>query len=98
MHLTLDPRAEFTFLAALVQELKDTQKFRMNFLLPDDNQLLYGVSQGIPLGKLSNEENVMMAMLTAHAGEHHAKLAGEGNAIIMFKPPGSVLMPQVKFK
>ena len=56
----------------------------MNFLLPDDNQLLYGVSQG----KQSNEENVMMETLNAHAAEHHAKLAGEGRAIITFKPPG----------
>ena len=73
----------------MVEELKNTQKFSMNFLLPDNNQLLYGVCQGIPLGKNSNEENVMMAELITHAAAHHAKLACESLAIITFKPPGS---------
>ena len=88
-HLALDPRAEFTFLTALVQELKNTQKFRMNFILPDNNQILYGVCQGIPLGKQSTKENVMMDALIAHAKRHHENLIEEGKAVIMFKAPGS---------
>ena len=89
MHLAMQPAAEFSFLSALVDELKSTKKFRMNFLLPDDNQILYGVSQGIPLGKSSNKDDEMMASLIDHAKAHHAKKADAGHAIISFKAPGS---------
>ena len=61
----------------------------MNFNLPDDNHILYSVSQGIPFGKNSNEVRVLMTELIEHARAHHAKLADEGIAITTFKPPGS---------
>ena len=89
MHLAMKPSAEFSFVSALVEELKSTQKFRSNFLLPDDNQLLYGVSKGIPLGKSCTKDDEMMAELIEHAKAHHAKLADSERAIIAFKSPGS---------
>ena len=89
MHLALDPKAEFLFLSSVVKDLKNTQKFRMNFIFPNDNHILARVCHGIPFGKHCNEVNKVMAELIKYAERHHAQLLKDGLAITMFKPPGS---------
>ena len=55
VHLALDPQVEFMFLSNVVQELKLTPKFRMNYALPDDNHIFAGVSGPIRETKQQGE-------------------------------------------
>ena len=92
LHLALDPRVEFMFLSTVVEELKTNPKFRSIFVLPDDNHILAGVSQGVPIGKTNNEHTggkIALENLIKYAGQHHADLVRKGLATTIFNPPGS---------